>query len=60
MNIISQVSVREGRNTQRIVMYKNKIIIPQLLQKWVVKWNHTYIRHTGLDRKEAMIIKHAY
>ena len=38
-------SFRGGRNTIKLVTYKNKILIPQKLQKYVVKWYHTYLLH---------------
>ena len=44
-----------GRNTIKLVTFKDKIVIPQLLQKYVVKWYNTYILNPGLDRTEAMI-----
>ena len=49
---------RGDRNTIRLVTYKNKIVIPQKLQKYVVKWYHTYLLHTGLDQTEAIICQH--
>ena len=50
----------EGRNTIEIVMYKDKIAIPQKLQKYVVKWYHMYLIHPGLDRIYALIFQHLY
>ena len=41
-------------------MYKNKIVIPQKLQKYVMKWYHTYLLHPRLDITEAMIRQHLY
>ena len=37
-----------GRNTIYIITYKDKIVIPQKLQKYVVKWYHTYLLNPGL------------
>ena len=51
---------RGGRNTIKLVTYKNKIVIPQKLQKYVVKWYHTYLLHPGLDRTEAMICQNLH
>ena len=39
-----------GRNTIKLVTCKNKIVIPQKLQKYVVKWYGTYLLHPGLDQ----------
>ena len=41
-------------------MYKNLKIIPQLLQKDVVKEYHMYLLHAGMDRTEAIICQHFY
>ena len=49
-----------GRNTIKLITYKYKIVIPRKLQKYVVKWYHTYILHPVLDRTEAMIWQHLY
>ena len=38
-------------------MYGGKILIPQKIQKYIVKWYHKYLLHPGLDRTEAMIIQ---
>ena len=35
-------SFRGDSNTIKLVMFKDKIVIPQLLQKCVVKWYHAY------------------
>ena len=40
----------EGRNTIEIVTYKDKILIPQKLLKYVVKWYHKYLLHPGMYR----------
>ena len=49
-----------GRNIIELVTYNDKIVIPQKLQKYVLKWYHTYLLHPGLDRTEAMICQHFY
>ena len=49
-----------GRNTINFVTFKDKIVIPQLIQKYVVKWYHMYLLHPGIYRKEAMICHHLY
>ena len=49
-----------GRNTIDLITYKYKRVIPQKLQKYVVKWYHTYLLHPGLDQTEAIILQHFY
>ena len=51
---------RGGKNTIEFVTYKDKILIPQQLQKYVVKWYHKYLLHLGLDRTEAIIPHNFY
>ena len=41
-------------------MYKDKIVIPQKLQQYIVKFYHMYIPNTVLDRTEAIIRRHLY
>ena len=53
-------SFRGVRNTIDILTYKDKIVIPQKLQKYAVKRYHTYLIHPGLDQTEAMIFQHLY
>ena len=42
-------SLRRLWYTKELGTYKNKISVPQKLQKYVVKWYHTYLLHPGLD-----------
>ena len=49
-----------GWNTIEIVMYNGRILTSQKLQKYVVKWYHMYLLHTGLDRTEAMVHQNLY
>ena len=51
---------RVGRSTIDLITYKYKRVIPQKLQKYVVKWYHTYLLHPGLDQTEAIILQHFY
>ena len=39
----------------KLIMHKDKIVVPQKIQKYVVKWYHMYLLHPGMDRAEAMI-----
>ena len=49
-----------SRNTIELVTYNGKIVIPQKIQKYIVKYYHTYILHPGLDRMWAVIFQHLY
>ena len=46
-----------GRNTIKLVTYEGKIVISQKLQKYVLKWYHTYLLHPGPDRTDEMILQ---
>ena len=50
-------SFRGGRNTIELITYEGKIVIPQKLQKYLVKWYHTYLLHLGMDRTEVMVLQ---
>ena len=47
-------------STIKLITYKDKIVIPRLLKKYVVKLYHTYLLHPVLDRTEAIIHQHLY
>ena len=49
-----------GQNTVKLVTYKDKLVIPQLLQKYPMEWYYTYILHPGMDTTEAIIHQHLY
>ena len=49
-----------GRNTIKTFTYKSKIVILHKLQKYILKWYHTYLLHPVLDQTEAMILQHLY
>ena len=49
-----------GRNTIELVTYKDKIVFPQKIQIYVVKWYHMYIHHPELDRTQAKIRQNLY
>ena len=53
-------SFRGGRNNIELVTYQDKIAIPQKLQKYVVKWYHTYLLYPGLVLTEVIIFQHLY
>ena len=49
-----------GWNTILLITYKNKIVIPQKIQKYVVNWYHMYLLNPELDRTEATIRHNLY
>ena len=48
----------EVQNNINIIRYNDKIVIPDKLQKYVVKWYHIYLIHTVWDIIEVMNIQH--
>ena len=40
-----------GSNSDiKIITFKDKIVIPLILQSYVLHWYHTYLLHPGRDR----------
>ena len=48
------------RNTIKLVTYKIKIVFPQKLQKYIVKWYNTYLLRPVLNLAKAIISQHLY
>ena len=48
-NIQNRLFFVGGNTINNIIKCKNKIVIPQKIQKYVVNWYHTYFLRTGLD-----------
>ena len=48
-----------GRQTS-LVCFKDKIVIPGLLQKHVIMWYHTTLCHPGINRTEESIGQHLW
>ncbi len=44
--------------TQKLICYKDKIILPEGLQEPAVQWYHTYLCHPGINRTELTIRQH--
>ena len=51
---------RDSHNSINFITYDNKIVIPEKLQKYVLKWYHTHPLHPVPDITEAMTIQHLY
>ena len=49
-----------GGNIFMLIFKNDKIVVPTILQKYVVNWYHTYLLHTGTEYTEATIIQHYY
>ena len=43
-----------------LICSNDKIVMPTILQKYVVNWYHTYLLHLGTERTEATIIQHCF
>jgi hypothetical protein len=41
-----------GGKTTALICYRNKIVIPNKLQKSVISWYHTTLCHSGINRTE--------
>ena len=49
-----------GGKTRALVCYKDKIVVPNKLQKYVIDWYHTVLCHPGINRTEETISQHLY
>ena len=43
-----------------LITYNGKIVVPQLLQKRMLQWYHSYLLHPGQERTQATIQQHFY
>ena len=43
------MSIFGGGKTIAILTFNNTIVTPERLQRYIVKWYHTYIIHAGMD-----------
>jgi Integrase zinc binding domain len=50
---------RGGKLTS-LICFKEKIVIPGLLQKHVINWYHTSLCHPGINRTEETIGQHLW
>ena len=49
-----------GGKTTLLICYKEKIVIPALLQRHVIMWYHTTLCHPGINRTEETIGQHLW
>ena len=49
-----------GSRSSQLLCYKNRIIIPQGLQKRVVQWYHHTLCHPGINQTKETISQHFY
>ena len=49
-----------GGKTTPLVCYKDKIAVPNQLQKHVIMWYHTTLCHPGINRTEETIRQHLW
>ena len=59
MGIIQNQFVGAGTNIE-LICYNSKIVIPKVLQNYVLNWYHTYLLHPGSTRTEETIKQHFY
>ena len=43
-----------------LITYEDKIVIPSILQSYLLYWYHMHFLHPGIYRAEEMIFKHFY
>ena len=43
-----------------LITCKNNIVIPSIVQSYVLHWYHRYLLHPGMDRTEATIRQYLY
>ena len=53
-------SFRRGHNTIYPKTYDDKIVFPEKLQNYDVKWYHAHLLHTIMGRTESMINQNLY
>jgi hypothetical protein len=49
-----------GGKTTALICYRNKIVVPNKLQKAVILWYHTTLCHPGINRTEETIGQHLW
>ena len=49
-----------GGKTTFLICYKDKIVVPALLQRHVIMWYHTTLCHPGINRTEETIGQHLW
>ena len=49
-----------GGRSSWLLCYKDRIVIPKGLQKWVVQWYHHTLCHLGINRSKETISQHLY
>jgi hypothetical protein len=43
-----------------LLCFKDKIVVPTSLMKWIVQWYHYLLCHPGINRTEETISQHFY
>ena len=49
-----------GGKSFSLVCYKDKIVVPKLLQRHITDWYHTMLCHPGINRTEETISQHLW
>ena len=55
--LLTRITFRGGA---QLICFKDRIYVPQALQKHVVQWYHTYLCHPGESRTEESIAQYLY
>lgn len=53
-------SFHGGGKTRQLICFKEKIVVPKMLQKHVIDWYHTVLCHPGINRTEETIAQHLW
>ncbi len=49
-----------GGKTTSLICYKDKIVVPKMLQHQIIDWYHTMLCHPGFNRTEETIAQHLW
>ena len=41
-------------------MCEDNLVIPPILQSYILNWYHKYLLHPGMDRMESIILQNCY
>ena len=59
-NVYHTKDFRGGGTTRMLICHDDKIVVPKILQKYVVRWYHNHLLHPGAVRTELTIRPHLY
>ena len=59
-SLYKKQSFHGGGKTRNLICYKEKIVIPEQLQRHIIEWYHTMLCHPGINRTEESISQHLW